>query len=195
MTRPACATASASQTPRTASVVAPAFSAAVPAAWITGPSASGSENGTPSSTRSRAAVGVGQRRSPSRPRCPGSRPSGRASAPRACRVERGGDPLRATSAVRGSSCRCGLTPVGPHWARTSARSLSPRPDRQSRSQSDSLGACSDVVERVGGLERRDDALEPRDLAERGQRLGVGRPRRRSRGPESRSQACSGPEPG
>src|SRR3954447_25898704 len=32
--------------------VAPAASARVPAAWITGPSASGSENGTPSSTRS-----------------------------------------------------------------------------------------------------------------------------------------------
>src|SRR3954464_8405148 len=36
----------------TAGTVAPAASARVPAAWITGPSASGSENGTPSSTRS-----------------------------------------------------------------------------------------------------------------------------------------------
>ena len=35
-----------------AGTVAPAASACVPAAWITGPSASGSENGTPSSTRS-----------------------------------------------------------------------------------------------------------------------------------------------
>src|SRR4051794_16659002 len=32
--------------------VAPSASARVPAAWMTGPSASGSENGTPSSTRS-----------------------------------------------------------------------------------------------------------------------------------------------
>ena len=36
----------------TEGTVAPAASARVPAAWITGPSASGSENGTPSSTRS-----------------------------------------------------------------------------------------------------------------------------------------------
>ena len=42
----------ASQTPSTPPSVAPARSASVPAAWMTGPSASGSENGTPSSTRS-----------------------------------------------------------------------------------------------------------------------------------------------
>ena len=36
----------------TSSGVTPASSARVPAAWITGPSASGSENGTPSSIRS-----------------------------------------------------------------------------------------------------------------------------------------------
>ena len=35
-----------------AGTVAPDASARVPAAWITGPSASGSENGTPTSTRS-----------------------------------------------------------------------------------------------------------------------------------------------
>ena len=39
-------------TSSTAGSVAPPRSAAVPAAWITGPSASGSENGTPSSMRS-----------------------------------------------------------------------------------------------------------------------------------------------
>src|SRR5437588_2754443 len=39
-------------TSSTPSTVAPRLSAAVPAAWITGPSASGSENGTPSSIRS-----------------------------------------------------------------------------------------------------------------------------------------------
>src|SRR5215813_7734503 len=39
-------------TPRTPCSVAPAASARVAAAWITGPSASGSENGTPSSRRS-----------------------------------------------------------------------------------------------------------------------------------------------
>ena len=44
--------ASARATSITAGTVAPAASACVPAAWITGPSASGSENGTPSSTRS-----------------------------------------------------------------------------------------------------------------------------------------------
>src|SRR3954466_9957179 len=44
--------ASASPTPSTPSSVAPARSACVPAAWMTGPSASGSEYGTPSSSRS-----------------------------------------------------------------------------------------------------------------------------------------------
>src|SRR5438874_5636228 len=39
-------------TSSTPSTVAPSRRAAVPAAWITGPSASGSENGTPSSSRS-----------------------------------------------------------------------------------------------------------------------------------------------
>src|SRR3954453_16346406 len=43
---------SAAHTSSTHSGVTPASSAAVPAAWITGPSASGSENGTPSSTKS-----------------------------------------------------------------------------------------------------------------------------------------------
>ena len=46
---PRAARARRSSTPST---VAPARSAAVPAAWMTGPSASGSENGMPSSTRS-----------------------------------------------------------------------------------------------------------------------------------------------
>src|SRR3954451_18855272 len=43
---------SARQTSSTPATVAPARSAAVPAAWMTGPSASGSENGTPSSSTS-----------------------------------------------------------------------------------------------------------------------------------------------
>src|SRR5919199_4168803 len=43
---------SARATSSTDATVAPAASARVPAAWITGPSASGSENGTPNSTRS-----------------------------------------------------------------------------------------------------------------------------------------------
>ena len=41
-----------SQTSSAVSRVAPAASAFVAAAWIVGPSASGSENGTPSSIRS-----------------------------------------------------------------------------------------------------------------------------------------------
>ena len=40
------------QTSSTPSTVAPAASAFVPASWMTGPSASGSENGIPSSNRS-----------------------------------------------------------------------------------------------------------------------------------------------
>src|SRR4051812_20692468 len=42
----------AAHTSSTHSGVAPAARAAVPAAWMTGPSARGSENGTPNSTRS-----------------------------------------------------------------------------------------------------------------------------------------------
>ena len=44
--------ATAAQVSSTVSSVAPAASAAVSAAWIVGPSASGSEKGTPSSIRS-----------------------------------------------------------------------------------------------------------------------------------------------
>ena len=55
---------------------------------------------------------------------------------------------------------------------TSARSLSPRPERQTRTSSASSSV--DARERVRRLERRDDPLGPRQPAERGERLLVGR---------------------
>ena len=54
----------------------------------------------------------------------------------------------------------------------SARSLSPRPERQIRSSSDGP-ARERPGDRVGGLERRDDALQPRHGLERVERLRVG----------------------
>ena len=114
----------------TAGTVAPDASARVPAAWITGPSASGSENGHAELDEVGAAVGVGladrprrvevgeaahqvghQRRVPVRGR------------------ERGRDPLDAGAHASSSA------------ASASARSLSPRPERQIRSSSDG-GAAS-----------------------------------------------------
>ena len=57
-------------------------------------------------------------------------------------------------------------------ASTSARSLSPRPDRQTRSSS--LPAVRERPgDRVRALERRDDPLEPRRSRERVERLVVG----------------------
>ena len=99
-------------------------------------------------------------------RASGSRPSRRASARRACRArgERVGDPL---DAARRRACSRRRPP-----ASTSARSLSPRPDRHTRSSSPSR-LREHPGERVRGLERRDDALQARELAERGERLRVG----------------------
>ena len=69
------------------------------------------------------------------------------------------------SALAGGGERLGdavSAAVAHERSRTSARSLSPRPDRQMRSSWRVRGLAQRVVERVGGLERRDDALEPRD---------------------------------
>ena len=75
---------------------------------------------------------------------------------------------------------------------TSARSLSPRPERQTRTRSaSSLGRPG---QRVGRLERRDDALRPGEAPERGERLGVGRADV-LRAPGVAQERVLGPDPG
>ena len=75
-----------------------------------------------------AAVDVRLRDRERRRRRPGSRPSGRASAPRACRCRR----TRRRSAAAPVTVASVLI-ARPRRSMTSARSLSPRPDRQTRS--------------------------------------------------------------
>ena len=91
----------------------------------------------------------------------GSRPSGTASAPPACPCGRegGGDPVD----VRPRSCRA---------PSTSARSLSPRPESVTSVEAAAAGFASTHASACDGLERGEDALEPRHAA------GTPRPPRR-----------------
>ena len=61
----------------------------------------------------------------------------------------------------------------PVCATTSARSLSPRPERQRTSKPSPPRVLQQPGDRVRGLQRRDDPLQPRELAEGRQRLLVG----------------------
>src|SRR5918994_2683971 len=131
--------------PSTPCNVAPAASARVPAAWITGPSASGSENGTPSSSR--------------------SAPASAHAAPIATVASRSGKP----------PIRYGIRAARPGAAANAAAMLSVPEAKLGKDLREILVAASgqaDHVERVGahvasqrprervrGLERRDDALE------------------------------------
>ena len=113
-----------------------------------------------------AAVGVRLADRARRPRASGSRPSGTASArPRRRGAARSA--CRALALERRSSRR------RRSFASTSARSLSPRPEQAHEVELAVARARSDAVQRVRGLERRDDPLQPRDSPERCQRLGVG----------------------
>ena len=136
----------------------PRASARSEAARITGPSASGSEKGKPSSIRSAP------------PSTAASRELGR---------------LGAGHEVDDESLLHALR------ARTSSRSLSPRPERQTRTSSASRSAPG---ERVRRLERGDDSLRLREPVEGGERLVV-RARTVLARPLSRRNACSGPTPG
>src|SRR5690349_21021350 len=138
-------------TPSTPSSVAPAASAAVPAAWITGPSASGSENGTPSSTR--------------------SAPASAYASPTAAEASSVGNP----------PIRYGISAARPLAAANAAEMLSvpdAKPREHLREVLVPAAGEADQVERVGwclgrehprhrvrGLERRDDALELGDAAQ------------------------------
>src|SRR3954469_13125639 len=129
----------------TAGTVAPEASARVPAAWITGPSASGSENGTPSSTR--------------------SAPASAYASPIAADASRLGNP----------PIRYGISAARPFAAANAALMLSvpdAKPGEHLREVLVPAAGEADQVERgrrrvrgqhprhrVRGLERRDDALE------------------------------------
>src|SRR3954471_17577448 len=162
----------------TAMTVAPAASARVPAAWITGPSASGSENGTPSSTRSAP---------PSAYASPIARDVARSGNPpirygiRAARLP---DPanaaaIRSTPALRDApTALIASGPAGSRQGRRSSNDAQSRagehlgevlvaPPRAADDVEPRLGIGQErVVQRVGRLERRDDALEPGHPAER-----------------------------
>src|SRR3954451_25309643 len=146
-------------TSRTPCSVAPAASARVPAAWITGPSASGSENGTPSSTR--------------------SAPASAQARPIAADASRLGKP----------PIRYGISAARPLAAANAAAMLSVPDAKLRKNLREVLVPAAgeaDEVERVRlrvggehpgdsvrGLERRDDPLELGDAAERRERVGVG----------------------
>ena len=102
---PAAAGDASAQSRSTSSGVTPAASARVAAAWITGPSASGSENGTPSSIRSAPASAAAAQHACDGLRRRGTRPSGTASARRARRAGEGR--RHARSALTGPGPRRG----------------------------------------------------------------------------------------
>src|SRR3954451_7979323 len=174
----------AAATSRTAPTVAPAASARVPAAWITGPSASGSENGMPNSTRSAP---------PSAYASPIARDVATSGKPpirygiSAARLPDSANAaaIRSTPAFR--DAQTALIASGPAGGRRGRRSshdarsragehlgeVLVAPPRAADHVEARLGAGQErVVQRVGRLERRDDALEPRDPAERRQRVVV-----------------------
>ena len=117
-----------------------------------------------------AGLGVGGRDRAPRSRRPGSRPSGTASAPRARARPAKAAAIRVRRRSPCASCQ-------PSLSSASARSLSPRPDRQIRSivsPRPPRGARAEHPgDRVRGLERRDDALELGEALE-----GAPAPRRR-----------------
>src|SRR3954447_13108949 len=145
--------ASASPTPSTPSSVAPARSACDPAAWMTGPSARGSEYGTPSSSR--------------------SAPLSMYASPMAREASSEGKP----------PIRYGMSAAALPWpAKASAMRSAPGKDLgevlvPAARQADEIEVAGRLLEdpgdRVGGLERRDDPLDRGELVERGDRLLVG----------------------
>src|SRR3954451_11993623 len=174
----------AAATSRTAPTVAPAASARVPAAWITGPSASGSENGMPNSTRSAP---------PSAYASPIARDVATSGKPpirygiSAARLPDSANAaaIRSTPAFRDApTALIASGPVGGRRRRRSSHDAQSRageplgevlvaPPRAADDVEPRLGVGQErVVQRVGRLERRDDALEPGDAAERRERVVV-----------------------
>src|SRR4051794_39122149 len=155
----------------TACTVAPAASARVPAAWMTGPSASGSENGTPSSTR--------------------SAPDSAYASAIAREVLRSGKPpimygIRAAlPSLRATSKACLIRPT-PAVTVSVIKRFEPRdrlgqvfvPAPAQANQVKTRGIVSSRVRQkpcddVRGLESGQDSLQPRQLPKRAKGLGVG----------------------
>src|SRR5256714_13605724 len=145
--------ASASPTSSTPSTVAPARSACAPAAWMTGPSASGSEYGTPSSSR--------------------SAPLSRHASPMARERSRvGKPPMRYGMSAALLPCPANACAMRSGPLKDLGEVLVAAP-RQADQVEVALGLLEQPGHRVRGLERRDDPLAGRQLAEGADRLLVG----------------------
>src|SRR5689334_2729318 len=142
--------ASASPTSRTPSTVAPARSACVPAAWMTGPSASGSEYGTPSSSR--------------------SPPLSRHAAPIARDASSvGKPPIRSGMSAARLPCPAKAPAILSVPLKDLGEVLVPAPGQAHEVQLRGR-RVEQPGDRVRRLERGDDPVARRQLAERGDRL-------------------------
>src|SRR3954452_22368003 len=149
-------------TSRTPATVAPEASAAVPAAATTGPSASGSENGMPSSTRSAP---------PSAYACPIAREVSRSGKPP---IRYGISAARPDAPAKAAAIRCAPA-TGARSAVSTREHLGEVlvPAARAAHEVDrGVPRAHRVVQGVRGLQRRDDALQPRHAAEGGQRVVV-----------------------
>src|SRR3954454_12414690 len=143
--------------------VAPSASARVPAAWMTGPSASGSENGTPSSTRSAPASAYARPIAIDRSR------SGKPP------IRYGISAARPLAAANAAAIRATPVSVADTKLREHLREvLVAAPGEADQVERVRPGVrAEDPCDGVRGLQRRDDALQLGDAAQRGQRLLVG----------------------
>src|SRR3954469_25693639 len=165
----------------TAGTVAPPASARVAAAWITRASASGSLNGTPSSTRSAPASAYAT------PTATEASTSGKPP------IRYGISAARPGAALKAAAMRAAPVSAAAVTRRPRSRRLRRRPPSRVPAQLRehflqvlvaAPGQAHEVElarlarrqqpgDRVRGLERRDDALQPRQRLERGERVGVG----------------------
>src|SRR4051812_3013230 len=150
-------------TSRTPATVAPEARAAVPAAATTGPSASGSENGMPSSTRAAP---------PSAYAWPIAREVSRSGKPP---IRYGISAARPGAPANASAIRCAPA-TGAVGSVVSTREhlgeVLVAAARAAHEVDRRVARAHRVVQRVGGLQRRDDPLKARDAAEGGERVVV-----------------------
>src|SRR3954471_20821825 len=156
----------------TAGTVAPPASARVAAAWITGPSASGSLNGTPSSTRSAPASAYAT------PTATEASTSGKPPIRYGISAARPGAALKAAAMRAEPVSPAAVTrrppsslaaQLGQHFLQV----LVAAPGQAHEVELARLARGQQPGDRLGGLERRDNPLKPRQRLERGERVGVG----------------------
>src|SRR3954468_17862982 len=143
------------QMPSTSSSRTPFDSAAVAAAWITGPSASGSENGTPSSSTSPPATAAA--RAASRDVSTSGKP-----------------PIR--YGISAARLPLASAKAADSWSLIEREDLGQilvAAAGERHQVERRLRVLHEPGQRVGRLERGHDALQAGDLLERGDRLGVG----------------------